>query len=226
MQIALTFDAEHPDRPHCPSGVAERIAAILQKARVRATFFLQGRWVEAYPHVAKDIAGCGHRIGNHSFYHARLALLSDDGLIRDIGAAEEVIRAVTGENPKPWFRCPWGEGGDDPRVLRVLNGLGYRHVGWNVHGGECQMDRTPREVGDTVVNGVLTVGETAAILMHTWAASVPAALPAIIRRLREAGGEFVTLDELDPATLSEKPCVCTERPGNGAGNPGKRGGGQ
>jgi peptidoglycan/xylan/chitin deacetylase (PgdA/CDA1 family) len=205
MRIALTFDAEHPDRPHCPPGVAERIITTLRKARVQATFFLQGRWVEAYPHIARDMAGGGHRIASHSFYHARLAMLSDEGLIRDIGAAEQVIEAVTGVDPKPWFRCPWGESGSDARILRVLADLGYRHVGWHVRAGEWEIDRTPREVEDAVVSGVLSVGENAIILLHAWPVSVPATLPAIIRRLREAGGEFVTLDDLDPASLPVSP---------------------
>src|SRR3972149_3904897 len=120
MRIALTFDAEHPDRPHCPPGVADRILAALGRAEVRATFFLQGRWVEAYPHLAREIAQAGHGIGNHSFYHARLALLTDDGIAADIGSAERVIRMVTGRDPRPWFRCPWGECARDSRILRAL----------------------------------------------------------------------------------------------------------
>lgn len=206
MQIALTFDTEHPDRPHCPPGVAERVVAILRKSHVRATFFLQGRWVEAYPHVARDIVRGSHRIGNHSFYHARLALLSDEGLIRDIGAAEQVIRAVSGADPRPWFRCPWGDSSPDARILRVLANLDYRHVGWHVQGGEWEVDRTPREVEDTVVNGAVATGGGAIVLLHAWPASVPAALPAIIRRLRDAGTEFVTLDDLDPAAPSGNLC--------------------
>ena len=198
MQIALTFDAEHPDRPHCPPGVVENIIAILRKTHVRATFFLQGRWVEAYPHIARDIARSGHRIGNHSFYHARFALLSDEGLIRDVGAAEQVIRAVCGVDPRPWFRCPWGESGNEPRILRTLANLGYHHVGWHVPGGECEIDRTPAEVADAVVAGAIAARGGAILLLRAWPASVPAALPAIIRRLREAGTEFVTLDGLNP----------------------------
>src|SRR5439155_1423479 len=72
MQIALTFDAEHPDRPHCPPGVIDQIIAALGNAQVPATFFLQGRWVEAYPHVTEEIGRGPHRLGNHSYYHARL----------------------------------------------------------------------------------------------------------------------------------------------------------
>jgi peptidoglycan/xylan/chitin deacetylase (PgdA/CDA1 family) len=201
MQIALTFDAEHPDRPHCPPGVVERIIAALEKTKVPATFFLQGRWVEASPHMAREIARSRHRIGSHSFYHARLPLLSHEGLVQDIGAAEQVIKTVTGADPKPWFRCPWGDYGNDRRTLRVLTDLGYRHVGWHVQADEWGIARTPRGVEDAVVNGARAAGESAIILLHTWPAAVPAALPAIIHRLREAGGEFVTLDDLRPSAF-------------------------
>ena len=139
----------------------------------------------------------GHRVASHSFYHARLAMLSDEGLIRDIGAAEQVIEAVTGVDPKPWFRCPWGESGSDVRIMRVLADLGYRHVGWHVRAGEWEIDRTPREVEDAVVSGVLSAGENAIILLHAWPVSVPAALPAIIRRQnwRKSRGQKVRMIE-------------------------------
>lgn len=202
MRVLLTFDAEHPDRPHCPPWAAGQILRVLRRANVRATFFLQGRWVEAYPHLARDIALGGHRIGSHSFYHTRMALLSDEGLTADILGADQAIRAVTGVDPKPWFRCPWGECVGDPRILRALADLGYRHVGWNVEVGEWEVARTPREVEDAAVNGVLAAGDGAIVLLHTWPASVPAALPGIIHRLRDAGREFLTLDDLSGLTVS------------------------
>ena len=196
MKIALTFDAEHPDRPHCPPWVAAQILEVLRRSEVRASFFLQGRWVEAYPHLARDIAQGGHRIGSHSFYHVRMSLLSDDGIASDVLNAAQVIERITGVDPRPWFRCPWGECGHDARVLRVLDELGYRHVGWDVELDEWDVARTPREVEDAAVNGALASGDGAIVLLHTWPASVPAALPGIIDRLRAAGADFVTLDDL------------------------------
>lgn len=196
MNAALTFDAEHPDRPHCPPWVTGQILEVLRRAEVRATFFLQGRWVEAYPHLARDIAQDGHRIGSHSFYHVRMRLLSDEGIASDVISAAQVIERVTGVDPRPWFRCPWGECARDARLLRVLAELGYRHVGWDVEVDEWDVARTPREVEDAAVNGVLTAGDRAIVLLHTWPASVPAALPGIIDRLRAAGAVFPTLDEL------------------------------
>ena len=201
MRIALTFDAEHPDRAHCPPGASERVVATLRTAGVRATFFLQGRWVEAYPHIARQIAWDGHSIGSHSYYHTRLALLSDEGLAADVAAAEGVIRTVTGKDPRPWFRCPWGDCSGDPRIFRALDTLGYRHIGWHVQAEEWEIARTPRQVEQAVVDGALAAGDGAIVLLHTWPASVPAALPPIVHRLREAGGDFVTLDDLRPSAF-------------------------
>jgi len=52
MRVALTFDAEHPDRPAHAAGNAERILDLLGDAGIRATFFVQSRWAEANPTTA------------------------------------------------------------------------------------------------------------------------------------------------------------------------------
>ena len=87
FRVALTFDAEHPDRPSA-QGVAERLLEELDRLEVPATFFVQGRWAEAYPTTARRIAEGGHLVGSHSHYHARMHLLSDAGLREDIADAE------------------------------------------------------------------------------------------------------------------------------------------
>ena len=82
MRVALTFDAEHPDRP-ADAGATEAVLDVLAERGVRGSFFVQGRWVEAYPSIARRIVDDGHLVGNHSFYHARMHLLSPDGSRRD-----------------------------------------------------------------------------------------------------------------------------------------------
>ncbi|MFZ9703020.1 MAG: polysaccharide deacetylase family protein, partial [Candidatus Limnocylindrus sp.] len=68
MRVALTFDAEHPDRPHHLVGSEDRLRETLGTLEVRGTFFVQGRWAEAFPDQARRIAEDGHLIGNHSHY--------------------------------------------------------------------------------------------------------------------------------------------------------------
>ena len=196
MRVAFTFDAEHPDRPND----GDRTPAILDAlaaADARATFFLQGRWVEAFPELARGIAGAGHLIGNHSHYHARLPLFSEDGLPTDVRDSEAVIRATTGHDPRPWFRAPFGNGADRADLVAALGGLGYRHVGWNVECYEWEPDRTTEQVLRTAVDGSLAHGDGAIVLLHTWPRPVAPGLPAMLRELREAGCVFVGVDELD-----------------------------
>ena len=95
FRAALTFDAEHPDR-RSTYGAQERVLDVLDRLDVKATFFVQGRWAEAYPDTAARIAKAGHLVGNHSHYHARLPHLNSPGLRWDISTAEQIIIDITG----------------------------------------------------------------------------------------------------------------------------------
>ena len=44
FRVALTVDAEHPDRPHNLVGREDALLEQLGELDVRATFFIQGRW--------------------------------------------------------------------------------------------------------------------------------------------------------------------------------------
>jgi peptidoglycan/xylan/chitin deacetylase (PgdA/CDA1 family) len=196
MRVALTFDAEHPDRPYRP-GVHDEIVALLSAERVRATFFLQGRWVKAHPSTALRLARDGHLVGSHSYYHARMPSLSPDGIRRDVLAAERVIRETVGVDPRPWFRCPWGVGWSDPEVQGVLDELGYRHVGWDVVAGDWEPECAASSIVGAVVDGVDRCDCDAVVLLHTWPEQTLRALPTIVERLRGNGAELVGVDEIE-----------------------------
>ena len=61
FRVALTFDAEHPDRPH-RAGVTAAIIELLAERHVPTTWFLQGRWVEAFPDLARQVVADGEGI--------------------------------------------------------------------------------------------------------------------------------------------------------------------
>jgi peptidoglycan/xylan/chitin deacetylase (PgdA/CDA1 family) len=196
--VALTFDAEHPDRPAKP-GNEERLLDALETLGVRATFFLQGRWAEAYPATARRIADRGHVVGNHSHYHAHLPRLSARGLAWDIAAAERVIRDVTGADPRPWFRCPFGAGAADARVVGAIAAAGYRHVGWTLDTRDWDGGRSGEDLATVIVDGVRGVDD-AIVLLHAWPDRTVSAIDGTVRRLREAGLELVGIDELAHVT--------------------------
>jgi peptidoglycan/xylan/chitin deacetylase (PgdA/CDA1 family) len=196
FRVALTFDAEHPDRRNDRRGDVRTLAA-LEAAGVRATFFIQGRWAEAYPAMAKRVARGGHLIGSHSHYHARAPLFTASGLATDVRAAERAIRRRTGVDPRPWFRLPFGAGAASSPLVAGLRELGYRHVGWNVEVKEWRTRETAPRVLRAIVDGSLAFGDGAIVLLHTWPDPVGRALPDAIAQLRSAGATFVPVDELD-----------------------------
>jgi peptidoglycan-N-acetylglucosamine deacetylase len=196
LRVALTFDAEHPDRPWCPPGNAVSILDTLAAAQARATFFVQGRWAKAYPDQARRIADDGHLVGHHSHYHARMPLLSDAGIASDLLDAAASIEATTGADPRPWFRCPFGAGHDDERVLAALASLGYRDVHWDVELEDWEPWRTGAAIAEDAIAGVHAHGDGAIVLLHTWPGGTAEALPAMIAGLRELGATFATVDEL------------------------------
>ena len=197
LRVALTFDAEHPDRPWCPAGNAERILDVLAERGVRATFFVQGRWAESFPGTAHRIAEEGHLVGHHSKYHARMTLLSDDGLRADVREGEAAIVAATGADPHPWFRCPFGDGQGDSRVQSALAELGYRDVGWNVVVEDWEPWRVGSAIAEDVVSAVRERGDGAVVLLHTWPGGTGDAVGPIVHELSGLGASFVGVDELE-----------------------------
>jgi peptidoglycan-N-acetylglucosamine deacetylase len=195
FRVALTFDAEHPDRPHRTGGT-ERVLDMLDAEGVKTTFFLQGRWVEAFPELARDISSRGHLIGNHSFYHARMPLLSNTGLATDIRAAERAIVEATGIDPRPWFRCPFGAGTDDPRVRAGIERLGYREIFWDVDGADWRPSRRGRGMARQIVKDTVARGDGAIVLLHPWTTATGLGLPPVIAGLRDAGASLVRMDAL------------------------------
>ena len=63
-KIALTFD-DGPN-PYFTSLIVE----VLNKYRVKGTFFLIGKWSKKHPEIVKLLKKYGHAIGNHSYSHS------------------------------------------------------------------------------------------------------------------------------------------------------------
>lgn len=198
LRVALTFDAEHPDRPALP-GTCEALLDRLAAREIRASFFVQGRWAEAYPETVGRIVAGGHLVGSHSHYHARMPLLTDAGLAADLADASAAIEAAAGVSPKPWFRCPFGAGADDERVLAGIAAAGYRHVGWHVSADDWEPTRGADTIAADIVDGVMRGEDETVVLLHAWPTAMLRALDSILARLTDAGARFVRVDELaDP----------------------------
>jgi peptidoglycan-N-acetylglucosamine deacetylase len=188
--VHLTFDAEHPNRPHHRDTGAEAVLDVLAAHGVLATFFLQGRWASAHPAVAARMAQEGHTIGSHSNAHVRMTRLSDQGIAAEVIESRERIQDATGVDPRPYFRCPYGDGHEDPRVVAVMEGLQYRLIGWDVDPEDWNEARDLAELLAAVRAGLRAdlsagSGREPIVLLHTW----PALTPSVVQRVLEAYGE-------------------------------------
>jgi peptidoglycan/xylan/chitin deacetylase (PgdA/CDA1 family) len=125
-----------------------------------------------------------------------MPLLLGGGLESDIVDGALAIKAATGTDPRPWFRCPFGAGHDDPRVITRLESLGYRNVHWHVELEDWEPWRTGPDIAEDLARGVTQHGDGAVVLLHTWPGGTADALPEALERLGEMGASFVGVDEL------------------------------
>jgi len=191
--VALTFDAGANN-----AGVPS-ILRTLRRFGVAATFFMTGHFARTYPAGARQIAADGFRVGNHTMTHPHLTQMSDAGVRWQILAAARAITSVTGKNPAPLFRFPYGD--QNARLIAIANRLGYMTVSWTVDtlGWEgASAGITVAVVASRVLSG-LRPGEI--VLMHVGSSpdgSTPDAhaLPRVISQLRARGYSFVTLNAL------------------------------
>ena len=193
--VALTFDAG------ANADAVPSILATLAREQITATFFLTGNFVTQHPDAARKIAAAGHRIGNHSMTHPAFAGLANALIRHEILSAADSIRTVTGTNPQPLFRFPFGS--RDAKAMTEVNSLGYVAVRWTVDSLGWQGTMNGTRSATFTINRVLaatTPGEI--VMMHV--GSHPTdhsmldaeALPAVIAGLRQRGYAFTTLRTL------------------------------
>ena len=182
-EIALTFD----DGPH--PGFTQRLLLALHDLSVPATFFVVGKQVEKYPELARLIDGMGYQIGNHTYNHCSLLKIPANYVPTEVIACGYAVKAAIGVTPK-YFRPPGGE--FDKPVAEEVAGMGYRMLLWTDDPGDFARPSVDQIVKRVVAHA--TPGGV--ILLHDGIEETIEALPRIVAELRQAGYEFVGVDEI------------------------------
>jgi uncharacterized protein with LGFP repeats len=158
--VALTFD----DGPS-PQWTYQ-VLDILRAHGVKATFFLLGGNVAAHPEVARRIVAEGNLIGNHTYSHPNLDLLSTAAQASEIDRTTQAIGAATGVRPC-FFRGPGGSH-HGASVQQLAWDRGMTIAGWS----KDTLDwTTPLQLSpafsDTIVaRATLPLAAHPTILMH------------------------------------------------------------
>ena len=184
-QVAISFDAAWGNEE------TTQLLEILDKYKVKATFFLVGDWVDKFPGDVKNIAAKGHDIGNHSDTHPHLPQLSEEKAGAEIAACNEKIEALTGHCPT-LFRPPYGDYNN--MVVNTVKSMGMYCVQWDVDSLDWK-DPSPEQLTQNVLKKVT---DGSIVLMHNGAKNTPAALPSIIEGIQDKGYEIVLIKDLIP----------------------------
>lgn len=184
-EVALTFDDG-------PSAYSEEVIDILVAHRAPATFFPIGLAIEEHPETIRREARDGFAIGDHTVHHPRMSELSPaDQAAEVLGQAADLRRSGA---PAPnLFRPPFGL--YDEATLKLLRRQGMLMVLWTVETDDYELpghEAIERHVLEAVRPGAI-------VLMHDGGgdrSETVAALPGIIRTLRDRGYDLVTVPQL------------------------------
>ncbi|WP_428908616.1 polysaccharide deacetylase family protein [Niallia sp. Krafla_26] len=186
----------HPDKPMVSfiinvawgNEYLSSMLATLKKHHVSATFFLEGRWAQKNPELAKMIYDAGHEIGNHSYTHPDMKNISNEKTRQEIIKTNEVIKATTGSQPT-WFAPPSGSYRDATVEIAAQENL--RTIMWSVDTIDWQ-----KPAPSVLINRVMSkVHNGAIILMHP-TASTEQSLDQLITQIKAKNLEIGTVSEL------------------------------
>jgi peptidoglycan/xylan/chitin deacetylase (PgdA/CDA1 family) len=197
-QMALTFD----DGPNDPYTM--RLLDVLAKYNARATFFLIGRYVRQRPEIARAVLAAGHEIGNHTYSHPNLVLVSARRLRQELADCRKALEDALGVRAT-LFRPPFG--GRRPSVLRTARAMGLSPIMWSVTGYDWNA-KSPEGIVEKVARQVDSRHKPQAevILLHdgghvAFGADRGHTVEATRRLLeRYAGKEFISISGLRNAT--------------------------
>ena len=202
--IALTFD-DGPDAKYTP-----RILDTLKSRGVKGTFFIIGENAEVHPDLVRRELREGDEIGNHSFTHPNMALVSARATEFELNATERLIEAITGRRTAlfrpPYFGDAEPTTADELDPIAVAQRLGYITVGLRIDPGDWE---TPGV--DSIIARTLTqLDRGNIVLLHDGGgdrSQTVAALGPLIDSLRARGYELTTVTALAgiPASAAMAP---------------------
>jgi probable sporulation protein (polysaccharide deacetylase family) len=186
----------HPDKPMVSfiinvawgNEYLPEMLATLKKHQVKASFFLEGRWVKNNPELAKMIVSAGHEVGNHSYTHPDMKRISAAQTRDQLLKTNEVIEAATGKK-SIWFAPPSGSYRDE--TVTIAAEFKMKTVMWTVDTIDWQKP-SPNQLINRVIS---KISNGSMVLMHP-TESTAKSLDTLITRIEEKGLKLGTVSDL------------------------------
>lgn len=94
----------------------------LDEAHVKATFFLDGSWLNKNEVIAKEIQKRGHQLENHAYSHPNMSQLNRERANLEISKTKQLLKDKLGVDNK-WFAPPSGDFNQQTVNLAAEQGL-------------------------------------------------------------------------------------------------------
>ena len=204
---ALTFDDG-------PSINTPHLLDMLEEYGIPATFFMLGSQAERHPDIVKRVIAEGHEVGNHSYSHPNLRVVSLARKEEELRRTDTILRNL-GASPQ-FVRPPYGS--YDASTEKVAASLGLSLMLWSMDSRDWQ--RLPDNYA-TLRNNRGTVYAPGTLrgifLFHDSHKRTVDDLPRIIRDLRAGGCQrFVTVTDYLEGLMDPEPGLLMTRVKRGA----------
>lgn len=187
----LTFDDG-------PGKYTAELLNTLQQNDVKATFFLIGENVKQFPDLVKREKEEGHYVGMHSMTHNFKKLYTNGEYVNEMKEDQNLIANILKESPK-LTRPPYGSmPGLNEELRNKTVEAGLTVWDWTIDSLDWKYNKMPIDSASAqIVQNVLAgaTGSQEVILMHDIHPQSVAAVPAIIKGLKEKGYEFEAYHE-------------------------------
>jgi len=182
--IALTFDDG-------PGAYTSAVVSELRRLKAPATFFEIGEQIPRYRSLVAHMIRWGFVVGDHTWSHRQLTLLSNAQVTSQILLTKNLITKVTG-TPPLFMRPPYGA--QNARIRTLAGREGMLTTLWSIDTRDWTRPGVP-----AIVAAASAARPGMIVLLHDGGgvrSQTVAAVPIIVRILRARGDHLVTLPQL------------------------------
>lgn len=158
------------------------------RENVKATFFLDGSWLNKNAELAKQIVDAGHEISNHAYSHPDMKNLSRSEQYSQIMRTEQLLKQKIGVIGNRWFAPP--SGSYNGATLQIAKEQGLQTVLWTIDTVDWM-----KPPADSIVRKIDAKLEPGALILMHPTASSSQALPGMIASAKAKGYFIGTVSE-------------------------------
>ena len=185
--IYVTFDLGYE------AGYTSKILDVLKENNVPATFFITAHYVNTASDLVQRMVDEGHIIGNHTVNHKSMPSISESELEKELMNLHTSIYEKFGYEMK-YMRPPKGEYSE--KSLNTTIKLGYIPVMWSFAYADWDEAKQPSQ--SEGINKILTnVHNGEIMLLHATSKTNMEILDTVIKKIKDMGYEFKSLDEFE-----------------------------